>query len=208
MTKPVNTNVSRLILATVAAAVLVIAAASFLFPVRASIGGVPGLVFWTLATLVASAMPVKLPRGSVVSVGSAPILASMILGGPVAAAIVTLIGTTDEREVRGQVPWYGTLYNHSAAAAAVGIAGIVHEVLRATLGSGAPLLEFLLAIGSSAVFLALTWVLAVVAVAARTGVPMRTIWAQDVAGVAANLVGLAPLAWLMALVFQLPEERR
>ena len=114
-----NTNVIRLILATVAAAVLVIAAATLLFPIRPEIGGVPGLVFWTLATLVASALPVRLPRGSVVSVGSAPILASMILGGPTAAAVVAFIGTTDEREVRGQVPWYGTLYNHSAAAASV-----------------------------------------------------------------------------------------
>jgi putative nucleotidyltransferase with HDIG domain len=43
------------------------------------------------------------------------------------------------------------------------------------------------------------------AVAARTGDAMRTIWAQDVSGVAANLIGLAPLAWLMAQVFQLPN---
>jgi putative nucleotidyltransferase with HDIG domain len=201
----VNTNVIRLILATVAAAVLVIAAATLLFPIRPEIGGVPGLIFWTLATLVASALPVRLPRGSVVSVGSAPILASMILGGPAAAAIVSFIGTTDEREVRGQVPWYGTLYNHSAAAASVAVAGMLYEILLATLGRSNPVLEFAFALAASAIFLALTWVLAVLAVTARTGVPTRTIWAQDVGGVAANLIGLAPLAWLMALVFQLPN---
>ena len=200
-----NTKVSRLILATVAAAVLVIAAATLLFPIRPEIGGVPGLIFWTLATLVASALPVRLPRGSVVSVGSAPILASMILGGPAAAAIVSFIGTTDEREVRGQVPWYGTLYNHSAAAASVAVAGMLYEILLATLGRSNPVLEFAFALAASAIFLALTWVLAVLAVTARTGVPTRTIWAQDVGGVAANLIGLAPLAWLMALVFQLPN---
>jgi putative nucleotidyltransferase with HDIG domain len=176
-----------------------------LFPIRPEIGGVPGLIFWTLATLVASALPVRLPRGSVVSVGSAPILASMILGGPAAAAIVSFIGTTDEREVRGQVPWYGTLYNHSAAAASVAVAGMLYEILLATLGRSNPVLEFAFALAASAIFLALTWVLAVLAVTARTGVPTRTIWAQDVGGVAANLIGLAPLAWLMALVFQLPN---
>ena len=200
-----NTNVIRLILATVAAAVLVIAAATLLFPIRPEIGGVPGLVFWTLATLVASALPVRLPRGSVVSVGSAPILASMILGGPTAAAVVAFIGTTDEREVRGQVPWYGTLYNHSAAAASVAAAGMLYEVLAAALGRSDRIVEFLFALLASAVFLALTWVLAVLAVTARTGVPTRTIWAQDVGGVAANLIGLAQLAWLMALIFQPPN---
>jgi putative nucleotidyltransferase with HDIG domain len=128
----------------------------------------------------------------------------MILGGPVAAAIVTFVGTTDEREIRGRVPWYGTLYNHSAAAASVVIAGILFETFR-SLGGSSPLVEFAVALLASAVFLALTWTFAVVAVTARTGVPMRTVWAQDVSGVAANLVGLAPLAWLMAQIFQLPN---
>jgi putative nucleotidyltransferase with HDIG domain len=128
----------------------------------------------------------------------------MILGGPLVAAIVSLVGTTDEREVRGQVPWYGTLFNHSAAAASAGIAGIVYELLTQAFGPTG-IFEFFTALIASAVFLGLTWVLAVVAVGARTGVPMRTIWAQDVSGVAANLVGLAPLAWLMAQVFQLPN---
>jgi putative nucleotidyltransferase with HDIG domain len=127
----------------------------------------------------------------------------MILGGPVAAAIVSLIGTTDERELRGQVPWYGTLYNHATAAAAAGIAGMLYEILGSIAGTNV-LALFAVALVASATFLGLTWVLAVVAVAARTGVAMRTIWAQDVSGVAANLVGLAPLAWLMAQVFQLP----
>jgi putative nucleotidyltransferase with HDIG domain len=200
----VNATVKTLILATVAVAVVVIAAATFLFPVRSAIGGPSGLLYWTLATLVASAMPVRLPRGSVVSVGSAPMLAAMILGGPLAASIVTLIGSTDEREVRGQVPWYGTVFNHAAATASIGIAGILYELLLG-VANGDPLIGFAAALIASTTFLVLTWVLAVIAVSARTGASMRTVWAQDVSGVAANLVGLAPLAWLMAQVFQLPN---
>jgi putative nucleotidyltransferase with HDIG domain len=199
---PVNHNVTRLILATVAAAILAIAAAIFLFPIRSEIGGVPGLAFWTLATLVASALPVKLPRGTAVSVGSAPILASMLLGGPVAAVVVCAIGSTDEREVRGQVPWYGTLYNHTSAVLSVCLAGMIYDTLLRTGPS--PIFEFAAALIGSATFLALNWLLAVLAVAVRTDVPMRTVWAQDIGGVAANLIGLAPLAWLMAQVFQLP----
>jgi putative nucleotidyltransferase with HDIG domain len=200
----VNTNVIRLILATVAAAVLVIAAATLLFPIRGQIAGVPGLVFWTVATLVASALPVRLPRGSVVSVGSAPILASMFLGGPLAAVIVTLIGTTDEREVKGEIPWYGTLYNHAAAAASVGVAGMLYDGLKPTV-AGNPVADFVLALTASTVFFAGSWLLAVMVLAARTGVPMRTVWASDVSGVAVSLIGLAPLAWLMAQIFQLPN---
>ncbi len=118
---------------------------------------------------------------------------------------MSFIGTTDERELRGQVPWYGTLYNHASAIVSVGIAGIVFEILaRTSLGTD-PLALFGFALVSSAIFLGLNWFLAVLAVSVRTDASVRVIWAQDVSGVAANLIGLAPLAWLMALVFQLPN---
>jgi putative nucleotidyltransferase with HDIG domain len=201
----VNTNVARLILATVAAAILLIAAAFFLFPIRREIGGPLGLAYWTIALLAASAMPVRLPRGVVVSVGAAPILAAMLLGGPAAAALVTLVGTTDERELRGQVPWYGTLYNHATIAGAVAAAGILYELMRPAIAGIGPPAEFVAALIASAAFIFLNWGAALAAVAVRTGATVRTIWAQDVSGVAANLVGLAPLAWLMAQVFQLPN---
>jgi putative nucleotidyltransferase with HDIG domain len=199
----VTPAVQRLILAIVAAAILAIAAAILLFPIRPEIGGLPGLAFWTLATLVASAMPVKLPRGSVASVASAPILASMLLGGPVAAAIVSAIGTTDERELRGQVPWYGTLYNHAIVVISACVAGIVYDTLR--LFGAEPLYEFVAALAGAATFLVLNPLLAVLGVAVRTGVSMRTVWAQDLSGVAVSFIGLAPLAWLMAQVFLLPN---
>src|SRR5512136_618793 len=67
-----------------------------------------GLVFWTVVTLFASAMPVQMRRGSVLSVSTAPLVATMVLGGPVAAGWVAAIGTTERREIRGAVPWYGT----------------------------------------------------------------------------------------------------
>jgi putative nucleotidyltransferase with HDIG domain len=127
----------------------------------------------------------------------------MLLGGPLAAAIVSAIGTTDDREIRGQVPWYGTLYNHASAVLAVCVAGIIYDTLRQV--GAVPLLEFAAALVGSAAFLALNWILAELAVSVRTGVSIRTVWAQDAQGVAAAVIGMAPLAWLMAQVFQLPN---
>jgi putative nucleotidyltransferase with HDIG domain len=204
----VNQQVRRLILITVAAAIALIAAAYFLFPVRQEIAGLPGLAFWTAATLVASALPVRLPRGTVVSVAAAPMIGTFILGGPFAAAVIAAIGTTDSREVRGDVPWYGTLFNHASAVIAAVVGGVIYELLL-TVGAATPVQpELVSLVGSvvagSAFFLA-SWLLATAAVTARTDVSIRTLWAQDVGGVAANLVGLAPLAWLMAQTFQLPN---
>ena len=73
-----------------------------------------GLIFWTIVTFVASALPVRLGDGVQVVVSTAPLMAAAVLGGPTAAAWVALIGSTDSRELRGRVAWYGTLANHAA----------------------------------------------------------------------------------------------
>ena len=135
-------------------------------------------------------------------------IAVTILAGPFPAAIAAAIGITDSREIRGHVPWYGTLFNHASAVIAVVSCGVVLESLLLLAPADPilrPLAAFAAALVASVAFFLVTWSLAIAAVAARTAVPMRTVWAQDVGGVAANLVGLAPLGWLMAAVFQLPN---
>jgi putative nucleotidyltransferase with HDIG domain len=203
--RPVNTSVRRLILITVAAAMVAIAAATLLFPIRPQIGGPVGIAFWTALTLVASAMPVRLPRGIVASVSAAPMLASIVLGGPVAAAIVTAIGTTDTRELRRQIPWYGTVYNHAVGTLSVVLAGAVFELFTRAQPTVTGPWQFAGLLVASSVFYLVNWTLAGIAVSVRTGSALRTIWANDLSGVAVSLVGLAPLGWLMAQIFLLPN---
>lgn len=202
-------SVRRLVVFSIAVAVALAAAAIWLFPVRAAIGGAVGVLYWTGLTLVSSAMPVRLPQGTVASVSAAPILASVVLGGPMAAVIVAGLGTTDPREVRREVPWFGTVYNHASIISTAAAAGIVYEVaLRAIPAGGsfeAVLLAFLALLAASGVAFAVSWAFSSIAVAARTGVSLRTVWARDLQGIAVNLIGLAPVAWLMAQVFLLPN---
>jgi hypothetical protein len=111
----------------VGAAIVGLFATSLLFPVDshiaieidgngAALGPIDylaGVLFWTVATLVASSLPVRVSGTVSVAVSTAPIMASAVLGGPAAAAVVALIGTTESRELRGRVSWYGTLANHA-----------------------------------------------------------------------------------------------
>ena len=106
-----------------------------------------GIAFWIVATLLASALPVRMPRGTMVAVSIAPLIAAATLGGPTAAAWVALIGTTEVRELRGRIPWYGTLTNHAVILLASVVAGWTMEVFR-TLGSGGQARSPLLALGS------------------------------------------------------------
>jgi putative nucleotidyltransferase with HDIG domain len=201
-------TVRRVVSATVAVAIVAFAAATLLSPIRSDVGGPIGIAFWIGLTLVASALPVKLPNGVVANVSVAPVLATIALGGPVAAGIVAFVGTTDMREVRREIPWYGTLFNHTAIVVSAVVGGLVFEVVyRSTadrsIASG--ILIFLGLMLAAVSYFAINTILAVAAVSARTGAAFRTIWAQDIRAIALNLVGLAPLGWLMAQIFLLPN---
>jgi putative nucleotidyltransferase with HDIG domain len=202
-------SVRRLVVFSVAVAAVLSAAAILLFPVGTAIGGTVGVLYWIGLTLVSSAMPVRLPQGTVASVSAAPILASVILGGPAAAVFVAGIGATDPRELRGEVPWYGTVYNHASIISTAAAAGIVYEATLGVIPSSGTfesvLLAFVALLLASGVAFAVSWAFSSFAVAARTGVSLRTVWARDLQGIAAQLIGLAPVAWLMAQVFLLPN---
>ena len=202
-------NVRQLILIVTAAAAILLAAAVLVFPLRAPLDSPGSITFWALLTLVGSFLPVRLPRGTIVSVSVAPIMATCVLGGPLATAIVCAVGTLDSRELRREIPWYGTLYNHASVVIAAVVAGAGYEFLVGAVETAASpwdtILSFFLVVLASLLFLLVNGILAVWAVSTRTGVPVRTIWAQDLNGVSASLIGLAPLAWLMAQIFQLPN---
>ena len=107
------------------------------------------------------------------------------------------------------MPWYGTLFNHSSVVFSVVIGGAIYEGVRSYSASApflAPeLVEFLGLLVGCGVFYVLNAGLAVLAVSLRTGIAFRTVWAQDLGGIAANLLGLVPLSWLMAQIFMLPN---
>jgi len=156
-------------------------------------------------------LPVRLPAGTLVSVGFAPLLTSIVLGGPLAAGLVAAFGTFDTREFRRQIPWYATLTNHSLIVIPAIVAASVYDLLTfGQLGSiVAPRVgpggQFLALVAAGAIQFGLNMTLAVLVVSARLNRPVRSILAQDVRGTAANLIALVPLAWLMAQIFQLPN---
>jgi putative nucleotidyltransferase with HDIG domain len=205
----------KLYVATVVAVgALALVAATFLFPAKDGIAlrlpgaGPPnaqevllGIGFWTVITLIGSAWPVLQPRGSQIGIAIAPIMASFLLGGPAVGGWVAAIGTTEVRELRGRIPWYGTLANHAGLVIPAVAGGIVREATLA-LGSGyGPLIDFVSAMLAAAVFLLLNAWLAFVLLGLRTGQSVREVFLSDTRGIAGSMVALAPLSWLMTVVY-------
>jgi hypothetical protein len=172
----------------------------------ANVGGVDilaGLGFWIVVTLFASALPVRISDGVQVAVSTAPIMAAALLGGPTAAGIVALIGTTDAREVRRQLPWYGTLANHAMIVIPAILGAVVLQALRDP--SSPNLIGELAAtlVGTVVYFLA-NLVLATLVVVIRDGRSLREFLTRaETTNVWANFLTLAPLGWLMAHTYEM-----
>jgi putative nucleotidyltransferase with HDIG domain len=158
-----------------------------------------GIAFWTLITLVASALPIVLPGGSMVAVSMAPVIVAMNLGGPAAAAWVALIGSTEIRELRGRIPWYGTLANHAGIALPAIAGAWVARVL--AVDSPDPAIGFFATLVGAAVLFSLNLVLASTLASLRTGRSLGASLLADVPVSSGNFAALAPLAWLMARTY-------
>ncbi len=167
-----------------------------------------GIAFWIGLTLLASAMPVTMPRGSLINTSIAPIVAAMALGGPTAAGWVALIGTSEYRELSGRVPWYGTLANHAGLVLPAIAAGIARQIVRAELaqlGMPGPAADFLSTLAGAAAFFALNVSFTSVTVALRTFQSTRTVLSGDLPTFFATWVALAPVSWVMTQIYRIAE---
>jgi putative nucleotidyltransferase with HDIG domain len=194
----------------VAVSVFALIAASLLYGFDARIG-IPsgqsqafgiglGLVFWTLVTIVTSALPVKAPGGVMIAVALAPCLAAMFLGGPAAGGWVALIGSTELRELRGEIPWYGSLSNHAGIVLPAVTSGVVLKALVPDPGNA---VADLIGSAIAATVYSVMNLFIIYAIAAmRAQVPIRMAVRGGDGGVATSFIALAPLAWLMAQTYE------
>jgi putative nucleotidyltransferase with HDIG domain len=165
-----------------------------------------GILFWTLLTLLTSALPVKLPLGSHQAVAMAPVVAAMALGGPAVAGWVAALGTTEMREVRGRIPWYGTLVNHAGAVLPAVVGGSIHTVILTIFGPRANpnlAVDFVATIAGATALFGLNAVLASGVLALRTGQSFAAVIVGDFRATGFNNLALAPLGWLMSVVYSI-----
>ena len=159
-----------------------------------------GMAFWVCVTLIASALPVTMARGTVVNTSIAPLVAVMYLGGPAAAAIVATLGVTEWRELRGRVPWYGTIANHvGLALPAILGAFVMDAMMRPSIQ---PILSLVAVLIGGLVLLFGNMALTTVSVALRRGEPISPVVLGDLRQYAVGGIATIPLAWLMAQLYQ------
>jgi hypothetical protein len=95
------------------------------------LGALGGVALLTGLALVASWVPVTVGSGMVMIMSTAPVMAGMLLAGPTGGAWIALVGCTEPRELRGDVPLRGVLESHALLALAATCGGAIAVSVRA-----------------------------------------------------------------------------
>jgi len=207
-------NLKLYIAGVVAMGALALVATTLLFPLRSdfpiaepfakSLGDmapIAGIAFWIFVTLFASALPIRMPRGGLFAVSTSTIMAATLLGGPAAGVWAAALGTTEIRELRGSIPWYGTLANHAGIMVPAAAAGLVMGVFGVPTREIADLGTFLVSLLGGAVFLIINVSLTALLLSYRTDQSAMSILAFEARGTMASNLSLAPIGWLMAQIY-------
>ena len=85
-------------------------------------------MFWIVISLVAAALPVTLSHGTQVDAGQRANTCCHISRRACCWRMrVAMLGTTEVRELRGEVPWYGILANRASIVIPAILAGVTFE---------------------------------------------------------------------------------
>jgi HD-GYP domain-containing protein (c-di-GMP phosphodiesterase class II) len=161
------------------------------------------IFFWVVLAFAASLASVQLPGGVHAYMNTAVLVATAFdsqLPNPFSVVWVALLGTTSIRELRLQVPWYGVLYNHITFALAGCGASVVIALTSAAVSNDDPLGVVAQIVLAGTTFTLVNTSLAVAAASARTGTPLRRVWALSVPNTGLGVLAQVPLGWLMAVI--------
>jgi HD-GYP domain-containing protein (c-di-GMP phosphodiesterase class II) len=159
------------------------------------------IFFWAAITFALAAMPVRLPGGIVAHTTTAPLIAAVFdtgLSNPFAIAWIALLGTIEIRDLRRQLPLWGTLYNRANYVLSAFAAWLAVRLTEGAVLPGDPL-GAIAQIGLAGLaFSFVNMILAVGLASLRTNTPFARVWAMSISNVLTGLVALVPLGWLMA----------
>ena len=161
------------------------------------------IFFWCAITLTLAALPVPLPGGVYAHTTTAPLIAAVFDSGlpnPFAVCWIALLGSIEIRDLRRQLPFFGTLYNRFDYLLSAFAAWAAVQFTAPAVRSGDPLGTVAQIAVAGIAFSLVNVPLAVIMASRRTGTPVGRVWALSIGNVFTGLIALTPLGWLMAEV--------
>jgi len=160
------------------------------------------LIFFLAISTFAEFIPVDLPVSGAVSIGFPVDFVLISVYGPALAMLITalgaLIGEIIEEERRS---WYKIIFNASQFALSAGIAGIIYQELGGVIGTTNLTSYIIPALICALTYYFINSFLFVMVVHLAQGISLWSIWKTQLKGIIATYIALAPIGFIMAMVY-------
>ena len=163
---------------------------------------IQGIIFFTALSLIAEAMPVRLPRGEgSVSIGFVFIYASILIYGPGVGAWVAALGTISKKEIQGEISLEKMLFNRAQLAICAGLAGVTYVFTGGQVGQVLIPGNIVAYFTSAGVYMLLNISIMVGIMALVQKVSFFGMWVVNFRWLTVNYLALGPLGVLISSVY-------
>ena len=160
------------------------------------------LIFFLALSTFAEFIPVDLPVSGAVSIGFPIDFVLILVYGPALAILITalgaLIGEIIQKESRS---WYKIIFNASQFALSAGIAGIVYQELGGVIGTTNLTSYIIPALICALTYYFINSFLFMMVIHLAEGTSVWFIWKNQLKGIIATYIALAPIGFIMAMVY-------
>ncbi len=161
----------------------------------------PVLIFFVIITTMAEFLPVDLPTSGSVTIGFPIDFVVILVYGPATAMFITIFGAIVGELMQRKISWYKILFNASQYALSAGLAGVVYQKLGGVVGAVNLSNYIIPAIVCALVYYLVNSNLFIMVIHLAEGISIWSIWKNQLKGIIATYIALAPIGFIMAMVY-------
>ncbi|MBE3093025.1 MAG: HD-GYP domain-containing protein [Chloroflexi bacterium] len=159
------------------------------------------LIFFLAISAFAEFIPVDLPVSGAVSIGFPIDFVLILVYGPAFAILITALGALIGEIIERKVSWYKIIFNASQFALSAGIAGMAYQGLGGVVGAVNLTNYIIPAIVCAIVYYLVNSNLFIFVIHLAEGISLWSIWKTRLKGIIATYIALAPIGFIMAMVY-------
>jgi len=161
----------------------------------------PVLIFFIVISTMADFLPVDLPTSGSVTIGFPIDFVVILVYGPATAMFITIFGAIVGELMQRKISWYKILFNSSQYALSAGIAGIVFQKSGGVVGTPNITNYIIPAIICAFTYYFINSSLFMMVIHFAEGISLWSIWKNQLKGIIATYIALAPIGFIMAMVY-------
>ena len=159
------------------------------------------LIFFLALSTFAEFIPVDLPVSGAVSIGFPMDFVLILVYGPALAMLITALGALIGEIIERKISWYKIIFNASQFALSAGIAGIVYQELGGVIGTTNLTSYIIPALICALTYYFINSFLFMIVIHLAEGISIWAIWKTQLKGIIATYIALAPIGFIMAMVY-------